>query len=757
MYELKTLQNLNEYFTNLNDRREKGVYFYRLSRYNDSIKNFMAQYYDTARLSGVVIEGKLQNPDEKNLNYYGEIMGMSFQMSIGFIGNALKKWLPRMDELQRNNISVAIYDTLEGMRKEGKNDNMLKNAYIKFMCWMYYRFERIAHLLGNNQLPKILYDGDISYYELKMLSILSASGCDILLLECHGDENYLKLDANSKQSTLFTLSNGGDFPQGYGITWIRKEIENQMKVSRLYGVLPQVTNCTNAWVKGNLFEDLLTATQIRGDDSKLFYNCFFRMFGVEDKLTYVNELYQLQLKLSENKRQLVIIENEIAPPTMEEISEIRRGNYLDVEHMLLDLLKNIQYISNNELQRLMVKAFLDVMLEVNKQEGNNLNKLTNKAVYLLCWLKRYQSQLFANWKMPEIACFIYLGGTRDKNEVLFLKFLSKLPVDILILVPNLNTQCQLQDSLLFEKKYSNSLVVEKYPTASSDIQMGTAAYHAERELDTLMYQDSGIYRDYQFSKAVAVTLRTMYEEIALMWDQELKYRPNFSTVGDVVNLPVVYSKISGIKNNDIPAYWQSIKNLLTTDTLLYKNSSIYDSNAENKLKPYATEFYRNGKIQKSKVKNHAAYQFGFLREEVQDYILDKLELLIEQKTIKGTFENGTEYTIVSTILNLNKDMIRMIQKFDFTKKNPKVVIINTTERIMSLEDSIVIAFLNLVGFDIIMFIPTGYQNIEKFFNVKLMEEHQIGTYVYDLVIPNIGVATIETRQSWRNKLFRRGS
>ncbi len=757
MYELKTLQNLNEYFTNLNDRREKGVYFYRLNQYNDSIKSFMAQYYDAARLSGVVIEGKLQNPDEKNLNYYSEIMGMSFQMSVGFIANALKKWLPRMDELQRNNISIAIYDTLDGMRKEGKNDNILKNAYIKFMCWMYYRFERIAHQLGNNQLPKILYDGNITYYELKMLSILKSAGCDILLLECHGDDDYQKLDAQSKQSKLFAVSGGSNFPQGYGVTWIRKDIENQMKVNRLYGELPKVMNCTNAWVKGNIFEDILTSIQTRGDDPKLFYNCYFRMCGVEDKLTYVNELYQLQLKLTEAKRQVVIVENEIDIPTMEEISEIRRGNYPDAEQMLLDLSRNIQYISNNELQRLMVKAFLDVMLEEKKKEGNNLNKLTNKAVYLLCWLKRYQGRLFTNWKMPDIACFIYLGGTQDNNEILFIKLLSKLPVDILILVPNLNTQCQLLDSFIFEKKYSNSLVVDKFPTATSDIQMGTAAYHAERELDTLMYQDSGIYREYQYSKGVAVNLRTMYEEIALLWDQELKYRPNFSTVGDVVTMPVIYAKISGVKNNDIPAYWQSIKNLLTVDTLVYKNSPIYQNDAENKIKPYATEFYRNGIIQKNKVKSHSAYQFGYLREEVQDYILDKLQLLIEQKTIKGTFENGMEYTIISTILNLNKDIIRLIQKFDFTKKNPKVVVINTTEKIMSLEDSIVIAFLNLVGFDIMMFIPTGYQNIEKFFNLKLMEEHQIGTYVYDLVVPNIGAATIETRQSWRNKLFRRGS
>ena len=33
-----------------------------------------------------------------------------------------------------------------------------------------------------------------------------------------------------------------------------------------------------------------------------------------------------------------------------------------------------------------------------------------------------------------------------------------------------------------------------------------------------MYQDSGMYRQQQFEKAVSITLKTMYEEIELLWD-----------------------------------------------------------------------------------------------------------------------------------------------------------------------------------------------------------------------------------------------
>ena len=46
--------------------------------------------------------------------------------------------------------------------------------------------------------------------------------------------------------------------------------------------------------------------------------------------------------------------------------------------------------------------------------------------------------------MPQIGCFIYLGGCRNENEALFVRMLARLPVDVLILNPNQN------DRLLFK-------------------------------------------------------------------------------------------------------------------------------------------------------------------------------------------------------------------------------------------------------------------------------------------------------------------
>ncbi len=757
MFEHGRLQKLDDFFSPLHARPgKKTVFFYRLNGYTPEVGDFLKKYYNSARQSGVLIEGKIPNPDEKNLAYYSEIMGMDFRLDPDFISSGLKKWLPRMKDLPRFTVSNSIFSSLSSLSKAGKTENMLKNAYIKFMCWLYYRFERIVNQLGDDTLPKILYEGTISNYELMLISILSNAGCDVILLQHQGDNGYLSLDPCSELSDCLQLPDMQPFPSETMIRSIGDEIQRDYMNERLYGVKPSIINCTNAWITGKGLDDIRTPVPLRGNEPGFFYNVFCRINGVEDKAIYANELFQLQQELTQSGRSPVIVSEVISRPSPEEIASIRRTNYTKTDQMILELSKNIEYIGDAELKRLMHKAFVDVILSEASSSGENISRLTNKAVYLLCWLKRYSPLLFRGWKPPQVGCFIYLGGCRDENEALFLRLLSNLPVDVLILCPDLNQKCCLQDKLLYEINYPESLHLSRYPESSSQVRIGTVAYHAERELDTLMYQDTGMYRNRQYAKAQIINLQTMYEEIRILWDEELKYRPGFRTSDGTVDMPVIFSKISGVKDGNVSAYWDSVRELMTEDTIVIKSAPYIKPHAPNPMNSYAPGFYKNGKLLKTKIKEHPNYPYGILRDDMQDFILDNLEQMISRKLIRGIGENGTEYTVIATVLNLPKDMLRMIQKFDFTKKNPKLIYINTTESVLSPEDSILTAFLNLTGFDILFFIPTGYQSVEKHFTGQLFEEHQIGDYLYDLTVPDLKALPVRPQKpSWRERLFGR--
>lgn len=751
------IEKPDDYFVNLSNRKSKGVYFCRINGYNREIHDFIKKYHEEARLGGVIIEGRLQNPDNNNLEYYNEMMGMDFRMDSEFIRSRLKKWLPRMNDTQCTNVASSVYETLLRLKQSGKNENMLKNTYIKFMCWLYYKFERIVNRLGDDKLPKILYEGDISSYEFLLMQVLSLAGCDILFLQYHGDAEYKKLDSASVISQELRLNGMVPFPDGFSLKRIREEIKETANMQRLFGDKPKYANCTNAWISGNIFNDVRKKPSERGDTREFFYNCFCRMIGVEDKSAYLNELYQLQLELRNSGRNVVILNNMIQPPDSDEINRIHRGSQQSFEHMAAELTANFSFIGNAELKKTAKKVFLELLIEEKNKDDNNLNKLMNKAVYVICLFKRYYKKFFSGWQMPDVSCLLYLGGCKTDNEVLFIKFLSRLPVDVIILEPDLSRKCDFSDAVLFETNNQYSLDVSEYPEDSSGLRVGTAAYHAERELDELLYQDSGIYRQNQYDKANSVILQTMYEEISILWDQELKYRPNFSTADGIVTIPVICSKVSGVKDSDKNAYWVEIKKLITPDTLLVKKIPHILPSAINPIKPYATNFFRNGKVQKKEIRRHECYQYSILRESMQEHLLDKLQMLIDSRIIKGTLENGIEYLIVATVLNLEKDIVRLIQKFDFTKKNPKLIFVMTGENVLSLEDTILTAFLSLVGFDIVFYVPTGYQCIEKFFAKQLVEEHQAGEFLYDMQIPDFNKISSNTRRKLRDIIFKRGT
>ncbi len=748
-------ESLEDFFLPLSKRKDNCVYFCRIDGYSENISKFIRKYFDQARRNGVVIDGRIPNPDTNNLNYFTEMLGDEFKLDQNFLDGKLKKWLPRMSDEQRHSVVSCIYSTLQDMLRHGKNENMLRNAYVKYMCWLYYKFERIVNQLGAENPPKILYDGTVSNYELQLLIVLSRAGADILMLEKAGDAAYQQLDPQSEYSTLYVEAGTTRFPAEFNMKWIQAELQKEANRERLYGKLPQIKNCTNAWMKQPKISEALTGVRARGEDPNYFYNAFVIQFGVEDRLLFSNDLFSFYRELKNTNRPVCIVNGGIPVPTPEEIAGVKRRNYANVEQLVSDLSRNIQYTASNELERAMVKSFIDIILEESQAENENVSRLTNKAVYLLAWLKRYQGELFHSWKMPEVGVFVLFGKCETVNECLFLRMLAKLPVDVLVIIPNLNAGCRLSDPALLEIKYEESLPMEEFPTEQSQMRVTTAACQAERDLDTLMYQDSGLYRNQQYAKAETVTLQTMYEEISLLWDQELKYRPGFATVNDTVTIPVLLEKISGVKDGNVNQYWLDIKKLITPDTIVVPGMPWMESLEANPIKPYVTQFLQRGRLQKNKIKSHKAYPYGILRQEMQDYLLDKIQVMLDQKVVKGIYENGTEYTVLATILNLNKDIVRLIQKFDFTKKNPKIIIINPAEKVLNLEESIVVAFLNLIGFDILFFVPTGYQCVEGFFQNQYIHEHQIGEYVYDLTTPDFNTVQENSGFSSFRRLFGR--
>ena len=802
MYKRTEATAISELFKPMSQRPGgKSVFFVRVCQISPEIRESLWKYHEVARTRGIILEGQIANPDERQLNFLIEMLGSFFQPTPSFITDALQKWMPRMQQSQRIEFAQNLCARFDELKRKGKTDSILRNIYLKIMCWLYYKFERLIPYLGQDDSPKILYEtNSITAHELLLLRILSSMGADILLLEPLGDQAYLKQDPDSAWSQILSMA-GSPFPKDFSLKQFRKEMSSnavssgyrsglssvvQKRVSvqqptsqrptvpqgkpplqglsmqerqskrapESYFPKPSRSACTNAWMKEAAFTEILTPIVNRGDDSQFFYNAFIRIKGVFDKLTYMNELFCFYQQLKSTGRNIVIIDDELLLPSPEEVQKIRRHPYRTAEEMIIDLAGNLPACANIELQRLMQQAFVRIMVNASERE-DNLNHLVVSAVYLLCWIRQYQAALFQGYKDNEIPCFILMGGCKNQHDALYIRYLSQLPVDVLILACDLNRSCTVKDEHLLELTGSDSFPVPKFPRDASAVQMRTFASNAEQDLTSILYTDSGMYRNRQFSKANAITLQSTYDEIFILWDQELKYRPNFSTVDQAVNMPVIFAKVSGVELGKTEPYWQKIKALTGEHVRLFKSFPL--CSAGNPYQSLAVKALCNGKLKREDIKAHRQYPFGLLREELQEHIFDKLQLMLDHKLIKGTFVNGTEYTIVATILNLEKGLVRMLQSFDFTKKNPKVIVISTSEQSCTLEDAILITFLNLIGFDVVLFVPTGYQTIERYLNDNYPVEHQIGDYLYDLQIPDFSTLPQPKSRSWLDHILKRGN
>ena len=743
------IKGLEDFFKRQNERKPKGVYFYRINSYDETILEFIRKYYDLAKREGAIIDKNIENPTADNIAYFNEIIGDKYVHGPGFMAEALKKWLPRIKDYQRASIADGIYDTLEVLRRQGKNIDILKNNFIRIMCWLYYNFYNIMERLGNDDVPKIIFWGNVNFSELSTLKILSNAGADIILVQPGGDSKYMTIDPKSEYS--IDLGMGSEsFPAGFDLQWLLKQHEEDKSKRLLYSNKANAKANTNTWLSGDLFEDLKNTR--RGENTSFFYNMFARINGCDNRNTYVNNLYLLYQDLKKANRSIKVINNKITNPSVDEISKIKRGNYANENQLIMDLKKNINLKSNTFID-VARDAFVDTMIETGKLMNMDLNKMMNKGIYILCWFQRYIPDLLGNTDIHSPApILIYFGNVETDTESLFLNMVAKLPIDVIIFNPEKKVD-KLTGERLYEVHFEETLKVNEYPTDGNNLSMGTMAYNAERDLDTMMYSDTGMYRDMQFSKANIIKLSTTYEEINIYWKQETRFRPNFSTVDDIVNIPVIFAKISGVANSDTNTYFQNIKDLLTDTTLIYKNENIYDRNCT--VAAGVPSFFKNGRLDREGIKHSQIYKYDYLRAETQDYILDKLSELLRRKTIAGTGQNGTEYKIITIVLDLPKEILRFIQSFDFTKCPPKLIIVNTTETVISLEDSIIVAFLNLIGFDIVFFIPTGYDNVNKYFNNQIMEEHIIGNYLYDIAIPDFNRlrSVKEKKKSFFSRLF----
>lgn len=283
----------------------------------------------------------------------------------------------------------------------------------------------------------------------------------------------------------------------------------------------------------------------------------------------------------------------------------------------------------------------------------------------------------------------------------------------------------------------NSKPVMPYPDKEVRTKVATVAYNAERELDTVLYGGDTMFRDFQFSDMEAAVLKTTYDEIDVLWNEFARFRTGFSVKGQRVVVPTIFAKISGIRDGNVNAYWDEVRDKLTPNTILTVKSPAYRAPDKSMLRKY--DPYHDGHhLFVEKLKQSPMNPYGFLSDELQLLILNKIQEAFDSGYLMIDDREKMQQLIFAG-LNLDRNVLRILQKYDFTKEIPKFIVIDTIEDTFSIMECTQLVLLGMLGFDILIYTPTGYRDLETFISPTAYELHQMNEYKYNLSVPKFKI------------------
>lgn len=695
--------------------------------------------------------------------------------------------------------SLSYTLNLYSKKEPHLNTTKIKNFTLKLLSWINDFVPSLVksfNIKGKNGQdiinPKIVYFGDVKKHEVYFLIFLSRLGCDVLYINPLNHGDFSSIDKEGHYSRIFEFSTKAPLkidklpkivensePSKINVAALGARYTNPLSNTHINtmstaGVAlkttPQQLFDINKY-KNSISPVYKTSTDIIKDFSlpltqrsgfvgrpmPLIPVYFYRYIGIkESSEEYYNDLYKLDKQLSTYGALYMKITSdlpvEVSTELVSKTSQIWRTVPQNKDALMQLLVESDAFPNLREdiINSSIIKSFSIVLeLYFEKEPGLNPAKLKNFILKLLMWIYKYVPNLFKKFDYlkasngdiynPKV---LYYGHIK-KHEAYFLIFLSLLGCDILYVNSKEDTTfLEIDTDCKFTKLIELPEITElkEFPKEEIILRHETAAFRASREIGSVLYnEDDGLYRPWQFEsyKTYPLTLKTTYDELRILWREEARMRPGFKIENGTVYIPNVFAKISGV-HRDLNEYWSEFKEFKDVDNAMLVSKIPYVSSNYSRYDLYSLEFcFKNGLVDKENLLKHRLYKFSYLKTPLQNGIIDKINQLLNMPMFKNSLDTEFRLKILLNVLSLDPQVLELIQRFDYPFKIPKLLIYHNDREIFSEDDSIVLAFLNLMGFDIAIFTPTGYNNIEQRIYENYYDIHKLEEVNFDLQIPNL--------------------
>jgi len=484
-------------------------------------------------------------------------------------------------------------------------------------------------------------------------------------------------------------------------------------------------------------------------------NYFYRFIGIKkDEKEYYENLYSLDKELKKMGSCYIRFSEGLDKDINIRLQNVLNDIWIKVFQIeVLDVSLIVNLISDNGLfpnlsnkvllQQIKnnMKGLIEYYIKSNEiTDNHNIKIIIN---YMIHWINIYSNVLFDKFDYMNINPKVVFYGDISRAEVFYLTLLSTLGCDILYFNPkNSGTFEEIDKYNAFSKEivYNYKGEINPFPSGIED-RIKTTAYNAKEELNkTLFTDDSGFYRPWQFANynVQAVTLNTTYEEIYIWIKEKASIREGFKVKDSTVIIPNMFSKICGTHEN-IDTYWKEINDVVTQKftKLFYKELPIMDV-AHLEYGKFNKVYPNNvfSQFDTSEMINSSWWKYKELRSGLQKNMAEKIKNLCLNPTIINVEKEDLrdlQVDIFSVLINLDTTLLELLQAYDYPEDVPKIVVYNNEENgNLSFEDCIMLAFMNSMGIDIIIYNPSGYNDIENFIYPEQYDIHRLEKVSFEL-------------------------
>lgn len=708
----------------------------------DGFRGFLIDQYVGVQKNGLFFKEKLPAATTDDISKAAQYTAASFD-SAADIKKALDMWLAA-ENIPADSAAIAEV-TAQAVKDCGVNK---KNTYFVMLCWL-------MKYLGKRP-NAVLFVGSATLKELYFLYMLHAAGVRVTLVSYGLDKDFEKLPYKSK-----IYIKDGKQKAPIQIDFEKIDLSKEAKLSEMRAAASHVSGLVKRMdtSAAGIFEDVIKDRKSRviqsggvySEDGEIPVYCA-ALVGYEDETVYTNMLVKFKESFAGLKKQLIFIEKTLENPNAEEVRALGTVPRTSTADMIDALAMLIDLKGDKTRTALAQKALRELLNELNT---GNQTVVFNYGNKFITWLYRCTQARKYSVQYEDIPVVLYYGDI-SQSEVYFLNFIMQCGFDVVYISPNKNNLKTVVDKNLNGLMQIFELPQTKesgaYPTKAIKTKVATVAYNAERDLDTMLYGgDTGIYRSFQFPNSQSVTLKTTFEEISILWKQEARFRTGFTTAGNLVSVPNIFAKISGVEDGDMNKYWDDVRDKLTPETILIVKKPNPAENASDDLSVYR-QFYRNGEIDTEKLKASTLNKYSYLPDRIQDMLFYKLQETVSSNFIKL---QGDELmcSVLHFGMNLSKDFLQLVQRFDFTKTIPKLIYIDAIEDTFTLSECIQTVMCNLIGFDVLIYTPTGYKNIETHVSNDAFEEHIMNQFVYQMEVPKFKIPSAKKGGGLFGRLF----